>query len=127
MPERLTHFNSEEVPKKSVLSHAVKLGELIFVSGQVGLRLHDNERPEHLREEIENALDSLESVLREAGSSTRSVVRTNCYLRNLEDIRIFDEIYSDRFEAPRPARTTTQALLAGDLRFEIDAVAVVEQ
>lgn len=127
MSDYLTHFNSEDVPKIPSLSHAVRVGSLIFVSGQVGIPLGQTTAPKELSEEIDNALDSLELVLKTAGSSIKSVVRTTCYLSELEDIKQFNEIYNKRFQQPRPARTTVQAQLIGGLRFEIDAIALLNE
>lgn len=53
-----------------------------------------------------------------------TVVRTNCYLSNIDDMQAFNEVYLKRFGDLKPARTTIQSRLAHDLRFEIDAVAI---
>lgn len=108
------------------LSHAVQVGDLVFVSGQVGMSPGAPGVPAELSDEIEAALDALEAVLDAAGSSLESVVKTTCYLRSIEDMERFNAVYLRRFPEPRPARTTVQATLAMGLRFEVDAVAVVD-
>lgn len=108
------------------LSHAVQVGDLVFVSGQVGISPGAPGAPAELPDEVGAALDALEAVLDAAGSSLASVVKTTCYLRNIEDMEQFNAVYLRRFPEPRPARTTVQATLAMGLRFEIDAVAVVD-
>jgi 2-iminobutanoate/2-iminopropanoate deaminase len=107
------------------LSHAVQVGDLVFVSGQVGIVPGAPGAPAELQDEIEVAIDALEAVLDAAGCSLESVVKTTCYLGSIEDMEQFNAVYLRRFAEPRPARTTVQATLAMDLRFEIDAVAVI--
>lgn len=123
MQEKIMYIDCQDVPRNTGLSHAVIMGNLIFVSGQVGLPLGGGGRPAGLVEEINVAIDSLKKVLDASGSSLDRVLRTNCYLSDINDMELFTEIYEARFLPPRPARTTVQARLAGDLRFEIDAIA----
>lgn len=127
MSDQLIYLGSEKVPLVPSLSHAVRAGNLIFVSGQVGIALGETTAPEDLAHEINNALDSLEAVLESAGSSRKSIIKATCYLSQLDYVESFNEIYNNRFSQPRPARTTVQAELIGGLRFEIDAVALVEE
>lgn len=122
----LNHINTPKALSSPALSHAVQVGDLVFVSGQVGIKPETAQAPVELRDEIEVAFDALEAVLDAAGSSLRSVVRTTCYLRSVEDMDQFNVAYMRRFAEPRPGRTTIQATLAMGLRFEIDAVAVVD-
>ena len=109
------------------LSQAVQVGNLLFVSGQVGIKPDDTTAPERLEDEIELAIDGLEAVLKAAGAGLSSVVKTSCYLRDINDMSLFNDLYVRRFPAPLPSRTTIQAGLAMGLRFEIDAVAVLGQ
>lgn len=126
MSNSLNHINTPKALSSPALSHAVQVGDLVFVSGQVGIKPGTSQAPAELRDEIEVAFDALEAVLNAAGSSLGSMVRTTCYLRSIEDLDQFNTAYMRRFAEPRPARTTIQATLAMGLRFEIDAVAVVD-
>jgi len=110
------------VPSIPPLNHAVSIGELVFVSGQVGLG-HDGEVPKHFCEEVENAFNALEQVLTAAGSSPEHLVKVTCYLSDISNRDELNELYMNRFPEPRPARTTVEVGLANDLRFEIDAIA----
>ena len=80
--------------------------------------------PEDFETEINIALDALEHILETAGVSLATVVRTNCYLSNIDDMAEFNAVYLKRFGDLKPARYTIQAWLAHGLRFEIDAVAI---
>lgn len=106
------------------LSQAIKVGDLLLVSGQVGIKPGQTAAPENLEEEIELAFDGLEAVLRAAGKDLSSVVKTTCYLKDIRDMELFNTVYMRRFPTPLPARTTIQAGLAMGLRFEIDAIAI---
>ena len=116
------YINSEHVPRVPPLSHAVCFGELVFVSGQVGLG-QDHQVPKHFSEEVENAFTALEHVLAAANSSLHHVIKVNCYLSDIANRDELNELYMQRFPEPRPARTTLEVGLAHGLRFEIDAIA----
>lgn len=107
-------------------SQAVRVGNQLFVSGQVGIKPGGTSAPESLEDEIETAFEGLRAVLHAAGADLSSVVKTSCYLRDIDDMEVFNRIYTRRFTAPLPARTTIQAGLAMGLRFEIDAIAFVD-
>lgn len=116
------YINSEQVPRVPPLSHAVCWGDLVFVSGQVGID-HDGQAPEQFSAEVQNAFTALEHILAAAGSSLHHVVKVNCYLSDIDTRDELNELYMQRFPEPRPARTTIEAGLAHGLRFEIDAIA----
>lgn len=127
MPTSIRTISTPEAFSSPVLSQGIQVGNLLFVSGQVGISPGSASAPTDLEDEIQLAIDGLEAVLRAAGCALESVVKTTCYLRDINDLRILNEIYIGRFHSPRPARTTIQATLALGLRFELEAVAVVEQ
>jgi 2-iminobutanoate/2-iminopropanoate deaminase len=72
-------------------------------------------------------LENLKAILEAAGSSLSRVVRTTCFLADLEDFAAFNRIYAKYFGENPPPRTTVQAarLPAGAL-VEIDCIAIVE-
>jgi 2-iminobutanoate/2-iminopropanoate deaminase len=120
-------ISTPEALSSPALSQAVQVGNLLFVSGQVGIKPGNTTAPESLEDEIELAIDGLEAVLKAAGAGLSSVVKTSCYLRDINDMSLFNDLYMHRFPTPLPSRTTIQAGLAMGLRFEIDAVAVLAQ
>jgi 2-iminobutanoate/2-iminopropanoate deaminase len=89
-------------------SQDLKTGEVI--SGSTG-------------EETSRTLASIGQVLKEAGCTFDDVVKCTCYLARIEDFDEFDQAYATFFTGTPPARTTTQSVLWGGLKVEIDAIA----
>lgn len=127
MKMTLEHINTSNAFGHPALSHAVRVGELVYVSGQVGVDPVTGAIPAVLEDEIRLMFDGLLAVLQSAGCALESVVKTSCYLKDLGDFGTFNTLYMEKFVEPRPARTTIRADLAMGLRVEIDAVAVVAQ
>jgi 2-iminobutanoate/2-iminopropanoate deaminase len=76
-------------------------------------------------EQAERTLRNLGGILQAAGLGYEDVVKTTCYLADMEEFRAFNEVYATFFSDPYPARTTIQAArLPMDIRVEIEAVAV---
>jgi 2-iminobutanoate/2-iminopropanoate deaminase len=76
-------------------------------------------------EQTERTLRNLGGILQAAGVGYEDVVKTTCYLADMEEFRAFNEVYATFFTEPYPARTTIQAArLPMDIRIEIEAIAV---
>lgn len=105
-------------------SQAIMTRESVFTAGQVGNDPHTGQLRATLDEQVETALDNLETVLRAAGCGLEDVVKTTCFLADIDDFAAFNRIYQSRFPAPLPARSTVGVALAGNIRFEIEAVAL---
>jgi 2-iminobutanoate/2-iminopropanoate deaminase len=76
-------------------------------------------------EQTARTLRNLGGILEAAGLGFEDVVKTTCYLADMDDFRAFNEVYGSFFGDPYPARTTIQAArLPMDIRVEIEAVAV---
>ncbi|MEB4614945.1 RidA family protein [Leucobacter sp. M11] len=122
----IDRLDDPRVPALPTHSHAVRVGNLVFIAGQVGIPLGEDHAPAGFADEVGVALDALDAVLETVGATRGTVLRTNCYLANIDQMPEFNAVYLARFGDLRPARTTTQARLAHGLRFEIDAVALCE-
>lgn len=107
------------------LSAAVHGGDLLFVSGQIGVdpatgRLVDG----GARGQTERVLRNIESVLALAGKTLDDVVKANVYLASMEDFSAMNEVFAKAFRAPYPARTTVAvAALPFGARVEIEVAA----
>jgi 2-iminobutanoate/2-iminopropanoate deaminase len=96
----------------------------LFVSGHASQDLRTGEVISGtIDEETSRTLTSISKVLSEAGCSLNDVVKCTCYLARIEDFDGFDGAYSKFFPGTPPARTTVQAVLWGELKVEIDAIA----
>jgi 2-iminobutanoate/2-iminopropanoate deaminase len=106
-------------------SQAIATDEFVFCSGQAGIDPATGELvPGGVTAETARTLQNLGAVLEAAGLDFGDVVKTNCYLRDMDDFTAFNEVYSGYFPEPYPARTTIQAArLPLDIAVEIEAVA----
>ena len=109
-------------------AQAVRTGQWLFLSGQIGLDPASGELVAGgAVAEAERVLANLRAVLAAAGMTFDHVVRTTIYLVDLGDFARVNEIYARAFTAPFPARATVGvAALPRGARIEIDAIAVVE-
>ncbi len=109
-------------------SQAVRVGDLIFTSGQIGLDPATGAIVSGgIREQTTRVLDNLAAVLREAGLDMADVIKTTVYLRDMSDFAAMNEIYAT-YLAPEgvipPARSTVEvARLPKDALVEIDLIA----
>jgi len=109
-------------------SAAVKAGNLIFTAGQLGIDPESGEFvPGGIEAETRQALLNLQAVLKAAGSSLQSVVKTTVFLRDMNDFGVMNVIYGEFFTEDYPARSAVQAArLPKDGAVEIEAVALLE-
>lgn len=108
-------------------SPAVLVGELIFVSGQASVDPAGQIVSDSFEGEFRRSVENLRKVLQAAGSDLAHVVQTRNYVRDAEDVALFNQLYREYFFAPFPARTTITHCLPATLRFEIECVAVVRE
>lgn len=111
---------------KLPFSHATRVGDLVFVSGQASVDLATGEIVAGtFAEEFERSLDNLKAILSAAGAGIEDIVKIGCYVRRDEDLPEFNMLYRKYFAEPFPARTTITNCLPPSLLFEIDCVAVI--
>ncbi|MHB9290541.1 RidA family protein [Latilactobacillus curvatus] len=104
-------------------SQAIATEQLVFMSGQLGLK--DGQLAPDLASQTKQAIMNMQHVLAAAGLSLENVVKTNCFLTDLDDFNEFNEVYARFFGDIAPARSTVQVgkLPAGAI-VEIEAVAI---
>jgi 2-iminobutanoate/2-iminopropanoate deaminase len=105
-------------------SQAIRSGDMVFCSGQLGLEPVSGELVEGVEAQAERALRNLQSVLDAAGLGFDDVVKTSIFLVDIEDFQAVNAVYARFMPDPPPARSTVQvaALPKGGL-VEIDAIA----
>ena len=106
-------------------NQAIRVGELVFVAGQIGLKPGETAVEGDVAAQTEQALQNLAAILREAGSSLDKLVKTSVFLQDMGDFAAMNDVYAGYFPQPLPARTTVGAALAGGMKVEIDCVAVL--
>ena len=105
-------------------NQAIRVGDLVFVAGQLGLKLGEAAPEGDVAAQTEQALQNLAAILEEAGSSLDKLVKTSVFLQDLGDFAAMNEVYA-RYAGDRPpARSTFQvAKLPSGALVEIEAVA----
>ncbi len=107
-------------------SQAIKVGDLIFTSGQLAL---DPATGELVNDEIEKAtrrsLDNVKAILDDAGSSLEKVVKATIFLSDMGNFGKVNEVYAEYFSDHKPARSCIEvAKLPKDALIEIEVVAL---
>ena len=105
-------------------SQAVRAGDLLFVSGQLGIdpgtgKLVDG----GVEKQTEQALRNVASIIEAAGADLGSVVKATVFLQNMSDFAVMNGVYSRFFESEPPARAAFEVaqLPLGGL-VEIEAI-----
>ena len=109
-------------------NQAVAAGNLVFISGQIAIDPATNEVSQGgIVEQTRLVLNNLKAVLTASGSSLEQVVKTNVFLKNMNDFSSMNMVY-EKFFSPKtaPARSTIEvARLPKDVLVEIEAVAMI--
>lgn len=109
----------------SPLSAAVRLGEWILVSGQIGLDDEGRIVPGGVGGQTRACLEALKSILAGMEASLSDVVHTRIFLTDFADYNTFNEIYQKFFSSSYPTRSTVGTTeLALGAAIEIEAIAV---
>ncbi|MEP6892453.1 MAG: Rid family detoxifying hydrolase [Gaiellaceae bacterium] len=105
-------------------NQAIRVGELVFVAGQLGLKPGDAAVEGDITVQTEQVLRNLEAILEEAGSSLANLVKTTVYLVDLGDFAAMNEVYAQHVGDRPPARATIEiSKLPSGALVEIEAVA----
>ena len=106
-------------------SQAVEAGGWVYLSGQISLDPASGELVgDNVSDQTKQVLKNMEAVLEAAGLQFSHVVKTNVYLKSMDDFPTVNEIYGGVFSENPPARACIQAAkLPKDVLVEIDAVA----
>jgi 2-iminobutanoate/2-iminopropanoate deaminase len=105
-------------------SRAVRYGDLLFVSGTIGM---DPKTGELVGAGIEaqavQTLENLKVIVEAAGMGFQNVLKSTVFLRDMNDFAKFNEIYARYFPSEYPARETVQvARLPRDAAIEISVI-----
>ena len=109
-------------------SQAVKVGNFIFVSGQIPIdpktgKIVGND----IMAQTKRVLENIKAVLEAAGANLTNVVKTTVYLVDMGDFNAMNEIYATYFSEKPPARSTVEvSKLPKGSKIEVDVIAYVE-
>ncbi|ARM76041.1 RidA family protein [Acidianus manzaensis] len=107
-------------------SQAIKVGNLIFISGQIPLDASNNIKGDDIQTQTKQVMENIKSILEQANSKIDNIVMAFVFLRNMNDFTKFNEIYSTYFHEKPPARVTVEvSKLPKDVLIEIAVIAEV--
>ncbi|HEY7207279.1 MAG TPA: Rid family detoxifying hydrolase [Gaiellaceae bacterium] len=107
-------------------SQAIRVGDLVFVSGQLALDPeHAELRGDTIGDQTEQVMANLRAILEAAGSGLDRLVKTTVFLANLDDFQGMNEVYARHVGDKPPARATFEvSRLPSGALVEIEAVAL---
>lgn len=107
-------------------SQAVRVGQTVWLSGQIGLDPATGQLAEGFEAQAERVFDNLAAVVQAAGGSLSDVVKVNLYLTDLGRFDRVNALMASRFEQPYPARAAVGvASLPRGALIEAEAVMVL--
>ena len=106
-------------------SQAIATDSLVFCSGQGPIDPETNTLVEgDVAAQTTRTMENIGALLAEMGLDFSDVVKSTCYLADMDDFKAFNEVYGSYFPEPYPARTTIQAArLPLDILVEIEVIA----
>ena len=109
-------------------SQGIRVGNLLFVSGQLPLDPATGTFVEGgIEEQTARCLDNIKAILAQTGISMDSVVKTTVFLADMDDFAAMNKVYSSYFKTDPPSRSAFQvARLPKNGQIEIEAIAWVE-
>jgi len=126
MQKEIIITNSAPIPI-GPYSQGVKVGEFVFVSGQLPIDLSTGEIAEgDIEGQTKQSLENMMAILQAAGSSLDKVVKTIVFMKDMKEFPSMNKIYSKYFVESFPARSCVEvSKLPLDAKVEIEAIALI--
>ena len=107
-------------------SQAIKMGNILFCSGQIPVNPATGEVPEGIQAQTEQSLANVKAILAAAGTSIDKVVMTTVFLADMSLFGPMNEVYARTFSEPFPARSAVAVReLPKQVLVEIEVIAEV--
>ncbi len=108
-------------------SQAVRVDNMLFVSGQIPLNPETMTIvSDDITEQTHQVLKNLQAILDEAKYTFEDVVKTTIYIKDMNDFAKVNEVYGQYFTSHKPARACVEvARLPKDVKVEIELIAVL--
>ena len=108
-------------------SQAVVCGNMVYTSGQIAINpATGNVEADTIEGQTEQIMKNLGAVLKEAGASFETAVKTTCFLADMNDFGVFNEIYGKYFTS-KPARSCVAVkTLPKNVLAEVEVIAAVK-
>jgi 2-iminobutanoate/2-iminopropanoate deaminase len=116
----------ESRPQPGPFSPAVRVGDLIFLAGQIGVDSSGALVPGGIRAETRRVMENIKAEVERNGSNMERVVKCTAFLADMSEWGAMNEVYVTFFPGPKPARSAFGTTgLARGARVEIECIAVV--
>lgn len=108
-------------------SQAIKVGNMIFASGQIPIDPATGIMAEGIKEQTRRSLTNVKNILESAGCGMDAVIKTTVFLKDISYFNDMNEVYAEFFNSPYPARSAVavREIPKGAL-VEIEAIACTE-
>ena len=124
-----THYiQTDRAPKAlGPYSQGVKAGNIIFISGSLGIDPVTGKLKESFTDQVEQSIKNIQAILNSQGLSLEAVTKTTVFLSELSDFNEFNRTYERYFGKAKPARSTVEvSKLPLQALVEIEAIAVTD-
>ncbi len=119
----IKEISSNKVPVAGPYSQAVKAGEFLFCSGQVGLSPSTGELVgDNVEAQTEQAIENMQEILASANLSFQDVVRVELFLTNMKEFEKVNEVYKKYFQNSARQTVGVQSL-PKDAKVEVSCIA----
>jgi len=111
-----------------VLSPAVKIDNLVYTAGQVGVNPETGELAgSGMQEQTRQVMENIKLLLEAAGSSMDKIIKCLVFITDMKDFQEMNEVYTSYFDKDPPARSCVEvaALARKELIVEIEAIAIL--
>ena len=104
-------------------SQAIKVGNMLFTSGQIPVDPETANIPYGVEAQAKQALTNIKNLIEASGADISNVIKTTVFIADMNDFAVINEIYSQFFTKPYPARSCVEvARLPKDVLLEIEAI-----
>ncbi|OGF63063.1 MAG: hypothetical protein A2Y62_02425 [Candidatus Fischerbacteria bacterium RBG_13_37_8] len=105
-------------------SQAIKTGNLIFLSGQIGINPSTGSLFTTLEEQFHQIMKNIQAILKISNASLDSIIKTTIFITNMSEFPQINDLYKQYFTSSFPARSTVEvSKLPKSALIEIEAIA----
>jgi 2-iminobutanoate/2-iminopropanoate deaminase len=109
-------------------SQAVKVGGLLYSSGQIALTAQGNMLENDIKIQTRQIFHNLKAILEDNGCSLQNVIKINIFLTDMNDFGVVNVLMAEEFGTHKPVRSTVQvAALPKQAMIEMDIIAKIEE
>lgn len=120
--------NTEKAPGAiGPYSQAYEVNGVVYTSGQIPVNPENGAVPDGIEAQADQSCKNVGAILDAAGSSFDKVFKTTCFLADMGDFAIFNEVYA-RYFTSKPARSCVAVkTLPKNVKCEVELIAAVEE